>query len=164
MVFDKYFNALCAFSYSYVNDKDEVEDLVQDVFLSCWENQKEFENIHAIRAFLYTSVRNRCLNQLKRKKVIEKHERELIYALESDQFFTRHVIEEETFNQLYQEINQLPAAAQKIMLLALKGLKNKEIAEKLDVSENTVKTQKKIAYAKIKKNIGPTLKGIMLSL
>ena len=74
------------------------------------------------------------------------------------------MVREETFNLLYQEINALPASAQKIMLLALKGLKNKEIAEKLSISENTVKTQKKIAYAKIKENIGPTLKGILWSL
>lgn len=159
-----YYNALCAFSYKYIRDRDEVEDIIQEVFVSFWEHKKEFENMQGIKAYLYTSARNKCLNFLKHRTVIQKHEKELIAELESDRFFTTHVIEEETFNVLYGEIRQLPEGSQKIMLLALKGLKNKEIAEKLQVSENTVKTQKKIAYAKIKDNLGPILRSVLLLL
>jgi RNA polymerase sigma-70 factor (ECF subfamily) len=147
-----------------VQSQQEVEDLIQDVFVAFWERKKDFEDIDGVRAFLYTSARNRCLNHLKHLSVQKKHESSLIYELESDQFFTRHVIEEEVFNQLYSEIRSLPEGSQKIMLLAIKGLKNKEIAEKLGVSENTVKTQKKIAYAKIKDNLGSILRGILLCL
>ena len=50
------------------------------------------------------------------------------------------------------------------MLLALNGLKNKEIAAELNISENTVKTQKKIAYAKIKAKLDPVMRAILLSL
>jgi RNA polymerase sigma-70 factor (ECF subfamily) len=164
LVFDKYYNALCAFTYKYIPDQSEIEDIVQDVFVSFWEHNKDFEHLNSIKAFLFTSTRNKCLNYLKHKLVKQKHESAIIYELESNHFFTRHVIEEDTFNQLYQEINKLPSSAQKIMLLALKGLKNREIAIKLSISENTVKTQKKIAYAKIKENISPSLKGFLLSL
>ena len=96
--------------------------------------------------------------------VRHKHEAILIYELESDQFLANQVIEEESFNQLYVEINHFPESARKIMLLALKGLKNKEIANELGISENTVKTQKKIAYSKLKKKLSPTLNAILLSL
>ena len=164
VVFDNYYNALCAFTYKYIPDLSESEDIVQEVFVAFWERKKDFDHINTIKAFLFTSTRNSCLNNLKHKLVKQKHEAALIYDLESEQFFTNHVIEEETFILLYQEINSLPPSAQKIMLLAMKGLKNREIAEKLSISENTVKTQKKIAYAKIKEKIGPTLKGILLTL
>ena len=50
------------------------------------------------------------------------------------------------------------------MILALKGLKNNEIATELNISVNTVKTQKKIAYAKLKMNLDPVLRAILLSL
>ncbi len=163
-VFDLFFNALCAFSYKYINDQSEVEDIIQDVFVSFWEHQKEFNHINEIKAFLYTTARNKCLNYLKHESVRKKHQAGLIYELESEQFFTRHVIEEEAFNQLYSEINQLPTSSQKIMLLALKGLKNREIADELGISENTVKTQKKIAYAKLKSKLNPVINGILLSL
>ena len=164
IVFEKYFNALCAFCYKYLNDQSETEDIVQEVFISFWEHKKDFDHLNAIKAFLYTSARNKCLNHLKHRLVKQKHESALIYELESEQFFTNHVIEEEAFNQLYSEIKALPESSQKIMLLALKGLKNREIAEKLVISENTVKTQKKIAYAKLKHKLSPVLNAVLLTL
>ena len=162
-IFDNHFNALCAFGYRYIADTFAVEDMVQEVLVSFWEKRQNFEHKNAIKAFLYTSVRNKCLNHIKHQTVLKKHEESLIYELESEQFFTHHIIEEETFNQLYVEINHLPESAQKIMLLAVKGLKIKEIATTLGISENTVKTQKKIAYSKLKKKLSPTMNAILLS-
>ncbi len=162
-VFDEYFNALCAFSYKYIPDKSVTEDIVQDVFIAFWEHNKEFDHINAAKAFLYTSARNKCLNYLKHQLVLQKHQEALIYELESEQYFTRHVIEEDAFNRLYSEIRQLPLSSQNIMLLALKGLKNREIASELNISENTVKTQKKIAYAKLKPKLDNVMQAILLS-
>ncbi|MFC2126051.1 RNA polymerase sigma-70 factor [Bacteroidota bacterium] len=163
-VFDLYYNALCAFGYKYIHDQSEVEDIIQEIFISFWENRTNFDHLNAIKAFLYTSVRNKCLNNLKHQLVRQNHEPALIYELESEQFFTNHIIEEEIFNQLYYGISQLPKSAQNIMLLALNGLKNREIAAELNISENTVKTQKKIAYSKLKDNLGPVLNAVILSL
>lgn len=162
-IYDLHFNALCAFAYKYLNDVLSVEDLVQEAFISLWEKRADFRDRMAIKSFLFTSVRNKCLNQLKHKKVKKKHEEHLVYELESEQFFTRAVIEEETFNRLYIEIENLPESARYIMLLALNGLKNPEIAEKLSVSVNTVKTQKKIAYSKLKSKLKPAQYGILLA-
>lgn len=162
-IFDHHFKALCAFGYRYVQDSSVAEDMIQEVFISFWEKRQKFNHEKAIKAFLYTSVRNKCLNYLKHKAVLQKHEGNLIYELESDVFFSQHVIEEETFNQLYVEIEHLPISAQKVILLALKGLKNKEIADTLKISENTVKTQKKIAYKKLRTKLSPIINGILLS-
>lgn len=163
-IFDEYFNALCAFSFRYIPNRSEVEDIIQEVFIAFWKHNKDFDNINAVKAFLYTSARNKCLNYLKHQDVLKKHQPALIYELESEQFFKNHIIEEDAFNQLYSEIHKLPESAQKIMILALKGLKNNEIATELNISVNTVKTQKKIAYAKLKVNLDPVLRAILLSL
>jgi RNA polymerase sigma-70 factor (ECF subfamily) len=96
--------------------------------------------------------------------VQKKHENSLIYELESDHQFANHVIEEETFNLLHAEIRDLPPSAQEIMMLALNGLKNQEIADELDISLNTVKTQKKIAYSKLKDRLGHRFNTLLLSL
>ena len=163
-VFDEYFNALSAFGYKYIPDPFVVEDMVQESFISFWEKRQDFTHINAVKSFLYTSVRNKCLNHLKHQTVVQKHEKALVYELESDHAFNSHVIEEETFNQLFVEIRNLPPAAQEIMLLALNGLKNQEIADELKVSINTVKTQKKIAYSKLKENLGSHFNGILMAL
>ncbi|MGL1885771.1 MAG: RNA polymerase sigma-70 factor [Reichenbachiella sp.] len=162
-LFDQYFSSLCGFGYKYIKDVQGVEDLVQDVFVSLWEIRSQFDHPNAVKAYLYTSLRNKCLNQLKHQIVIEKHQSSLIYELESEQFFTGQVIEEEVFGQLYKEIKELPPSCQQVMLLVLNGLKNREVAEKLKISENTVKTQKKIGYAKLKHQLGSFFEVIMLS-
>ena len=154
-VFDHYFSALAAFGYKYVEDRDIAEDMVQEVFISFWEKRKDFEHILAVKSFLYTSIRNKCLNHLKHEAVKKKHESSLAYEMNSDHEFSGRVIEEEVFNSLHMQIRELPKGAQEIMLLALNGLKNPEIAEELGVSVNTVKTQKKIAYSKLKNALEP---------
>ncbi len=162
-VFHHFFRPLSAFAYKYVNDLAVVEDLVQEVFISFWEKRRDFDHPAALKSFLYTSVRNRCLNHLKHLAVEKKHEPALLYQLESEQQFSRQVIEEETFRHLLSEIRNLPEASREIMILALNGLKNPEIAEELGISVNTVKTQKKIAYAKLKDKLGPRM-GLLLLL
>jgi len=163
-LFDLYFNALAAFGYKYVEDIHAVEDMVQEAFISFWEGREKFDDPSAVKSFLYTSVRNKCLNHIKHQSVRRKHEGSLQYQMESDQYFESHVIEEETFNQLFAEIRNLPASSREIMLLALNGMKNQEIADELQVSINTVKTQKKIAYAKIKDAMGPMIQAIFTLL
>lgn len=163
-LFDHYFSALAAFGYKYVPDRSVVEDMVQEVFITCWDKRRDFSHPSALKSFLYTSVKNKCLNHIKHLAVQKKHEGSLVYELESDHHFTAHVIEEETFNLLHAEIRDLPRSAQEIMMLALNGLKNQEIADELNISLNTVKTQKKIAYSKLKDRLGHRFNTILLSL
>ena len=163
-VFDKYFHALSAFGYRYVPDPPAVEDMVQEAFISFWEKRGDFTHINALKSFLYTSVRNKCLNHLKHQSVRKKHEDALVYELESDHNFSQQVIEEETFSALLAEIKKLPDSAQEIMILALNGMKNQEIADELNISINTVKTQKKIAYSKLKQKLEPRFETVLLSL
>lgn len=163
-LFEQYFNALSAYGYKYISDIQVVEDMVQEAFISVWDKRQDFDHINALKSFLYTSVKNKCLNHLKHQAVLKKHEPALVYELESDHKFTGQVIEEETFNQLFTEIKNLPKSAQEIMVLALNGLKNQDIAEELGISLNTVKTQKKIAYSKLKDKLGPRFNAILLCL
>jgi RNA polymerase sigma-70 factor (family 1) len=163
-LFDQFFNPLAAFAFKYIQDQYVAEDMVQEVFVSLWGSKDNFDEIAAVKAFLYTSVRNKCLNHLKHEKVKRKHEETLVYQLESEQHFSAQVIEEETFDLLLAEIRILPAAAQEIMILAMNGMKNPEIADELGISINTVKTQKKISYAKLKDKLGPMMSFILLVL
>lgn len=163
-VFNSYYHALTAFGYKFIPDRDVVEDMVQEAFISFWEKRQDFDHMNAIKSYLYTSVRNKCLNHSKHQAVRRKHESSLVYELESDHKFSHHVIEEETFHQLLVEIKNLPESAREIMILALNGLKNQEIADELDISINTVKTQKKIAYAKLKQKLEPRFETLLLTL
>ena len=161
-LFDQNFNALCSFAVRYVQDAYSAEDIVQETFIQFWNKKETFEHINAVKAYLYKSVRNKCLNFIRDQAVLQRNKS--TYDIESDEVFEHHIIEEETFNILFNEIKNLPDSSKEVMLLALNGLKNQEIADELNVSINTVKTQKKIAYAKLKTRIHPIMNNVLLCL
>ena len=159
-IFDLHFNALCSFGRRFVHN-DSVEDIVQEAFISFWHKRTDFNNRSAAKGYLYKSVRNRCLNSIRDEMVRQK---KLNHNLEQETEIESFVVEEETFNHLYNEIKNLPNASQQVMLLALNGLKNQEIAAELGISLNTVKTQKKISYSKLKDRLASAMHSVLLSL
>jgi len=159
-LFDLHFNALCAFGKRFVQN-EAIEDIVQDVFISFWQKKKDFVTTNEAKSYLYKSVRNKCLNYI-RDEIVQQNR--LKNSIDLTTEIDDYVIEEEVFNQLYQEIKNLPTGSQQVMLLALNGLKNEEIAVQLHISVNTVKTQKKIAYAKLKSRLGSIMHSLLLSL
>jgi RNA polymerase sigma-70 factor (ECF subfamily) len=162
--FENYYQALSAYANSFLNDTTLAQDISQEVFIKFWEKRSLFENEISAKSYLYTAVKNTCLNHFKHLKVVQTYEQR---AVQSNNFVSNpdhSAIEQDTFNILYQSILSLPKSAQKIMLLALHGLKNPEIAEKLQISVNTVKTQKKIAYAKLKDQLQPHFFSFLLAL
>lgn len=148
--FNLYYPSLCLFASNIILDYAIAEDLVQEVFIKLWEKSENFFNEQAVKSFLYTSVRNKCLNQLEHNKVIKKHKEITQQASVNSFEIDIKIIEEETHRLIYNAINGLPTQCKKVLLLSINGLKNSEITKELDISENTVKTQKKIAYKRLK--------------
>lgn len=149
-IFDTFYSSLCLFTNKYINDFKESEDIAQEAFIIIWEKRKNFSNINSLKAFLYQTAKNKSLNAIKHLKVKNRYNEARIKELETENYFADHLIEEETHRIIIQRINELPPQSRKIILHSLKGLKNNEIAEKMEISINTVKTQKKIAYKKLK--------------
>lgn len=146
-LFEEYYSRLCYFSYQFVGSKASAEDIVQDAFIKFW-NQREEVSSHAIavKSFLYTTVRNASLNYIRHEKVAfnyqEKQDNDPL-----DDFDVVHtLIRAEVLAEIHKAIEQLPASCKRISKMGyLEGMKNKEIAEKLGISINTVKTQKQRA-------------------
>lgn len=163
-LYNDHFELLCSFAHRYINDVEQTEDIVQDVFISFWNKKRSFDTLNGLKAYLYTMVKNRCLNYIKHQTVEQRKTQQLILELESDLVTGQHVIEEEVAVNLIYEIRQLPAACQEITFLALNGMKNNEIAIELNVSVNTVKTQKKIAYQKLRTSLNGRLNTLLYFL
>jgi RNA polymerase sigma-70 factor (ECF subfamily) len=69
MLFRTYYQPLCNYAYSFVQDRDEAEEIVQSTFLSVWEKRETLEIRTAVKPYLYAMVRNACLNVIKHAKV-----------------------------------------------------------------------------------------------
>lgn len=148
-IFNQYYAALCHFACRYVEDAETSADIVQDSFVKLWQIRKDFAYEHQVKAFLYTVVRNRALNELEHSKVEYEYMCKLSEK-RADCFFHDAVVEEETYRILSGAIDCLPEQMRNIMHLALDGKKNAEIALELGISAETVHTLKKLAYKKLR--------------
>jgi len=145
--FNSFYPSACLFARKYVKEVDVAEDIVQESFIEFWKRREQFTDIKAIKGFIYTVTRNKCLNQIKLSSIHESILREKLF---SDDFFYEIVQEEETYRILHQAIGELADQSRRIILLSLKGYKVSEIAEELCISVNTVKTLKKNAYKELR--------------
>lgn len=145
-IFDTYYKSIFLFVLKYVKNKEIAEDVSQEVFIKVWENKREFSSSVGLRAYLYQAAKNRAINVLEHEKVKKKHQAEALLESNKDEFFYRNLIEQETKRQLLENVKKLPPKAQKVILLSLQGIKNQEIAERLDISVHTVKNHKAAAF------------------
>lgn len=153
-LFYLHYPAFAAFAGRYIPDPFVCEDIVQNVFISFWEKHKNFQNLLAVKAFFYTSIRNSCLDHLKHTQVKQKYQEFKKTTPEEAGSFLDEIIKLEAYNQVYQEINKLPEMERKVLLLALDEESNAEIATALEISINTVRTHKARAYQVLRKNLG----------
>jgi RNA polymerase sigma-70 factor (ECF subfamily) len=148
-----YFPVLNSFASRYVSDSSVCEDIVQEVFIAFWEKKKSFPNLNSAKAYLYTSVRNSCLDLLKHKKVEEKFVQIKLNQKEESDSFLEEVITKEAHSEIYREINKLPEMGKNVLLLSLREKSNEEISNLLNITINTVKTHKSRAYKVLRHNL-----------
>ena len=142
------------FSQTYVIAEEDAENIVQDTFLYLWEHLELLEDIDHLDAFLFTLIKNRCLNFLKHQSYIQAKTCSLKADEELEQFDEAVSSISEVENLLSQTMQKLPERCREIFLLSrIEGLKYKEIAERLDISVNTVENQISIALRKLRSEL-----------
>lgn len=137
-IFKLYYRPLCMYILHYVHDIDTAEDIAQDCFMAFLEKmvegKKEIENI---KAYLYTIAHNRSLDYLNKEPLhVSLTETDVL-----EEFISNEEIEECSFIEarMWTAIDALPDRCREIFLLNKRdGMRYKEIAEKLQISVNTV--------------------------
>ena len=145
------------FAESYVYDEEEAKYLVQDLFFYIWDHADSLLIKTSLKAYLFTSLRNRCLNALRDRKIVDSCNDKLLEA----QLFAgiKDIEINETVEmRLQNALNTLPDKCREIILLKIvEGKKNKEIANQLGLAETTVKTQVQRAYRILREQLIPIL-------
>lgn len=151
-VFDLLFVPLSFYAQKIVGSVAEAEDLVEDVFLQCWQRSQIFEDTEHARFFLYRAVRNAALNVVKAKLRFEqKHYMAGMLQEKSEQSHLEYIIHTELISEIYSEIAMLPKQQRKVMLMSLEeGKKLQDIADELHLSLQTVKNCKSRAMARLR--------------
>lgn len=143
MIFKNHYQELCAYANSFMVDIDASEEIVQELFVRFWEQRETKDITTTVRAYLYTSVKNACLNQLKHLKIKEKYKHEQERELTFNSSHEQNGLEVSELDQkIHAAINSLPEGRRKIFILSrFDGLKYQEIADKLNISIKTVENQ-----------------------
>jgi len=152
LLFDSYYNKLCSYAVSIIHDSDAAEDIVQDIFAEIWVDRKQLNIKSSFSAYLFRSVYNSCLDHLKHLKVKDRHQRDISFQIPSS--FTDSLIFTELLEKMESCIEQLPDQCKRIFKLSrFENLKYREIAELLQISENSVDTQIRRALNKLKNDL-----------
>ena len=154
-LFERYYGRLCQYVYSLLMDKSDTEDIVQELFLNIWKNRERIEIKENVGGYLYKMAKHLALNHLRSKVYFNNlSETQDQLSYEDDR------VESEEFRiALYSCNDHLPGRCKEVLLLhRIKGLKQKEISEKLDVSIKTIKNQIWISLQKLRRCL--ELKGI----
>lgn len=143
-LFETFHKPLCFFSNRILRNEMLSEDIVQEIFLKLWEMKSEdCYKIKAIKSFLYVTAQNSCLNYLRDQEIHDKHNQKLqMEELDEDGFLCRQ-IHAEVIAELFAAVEELPDKCKNIFVRSyFDSESEKEIAEALNISVNTVKTQK----------------------
>lgn len=155
-----YFSKMKYFAKEYVVSDGEAENIVQDVFLELWEKREALTMHTNLIAFLFTAIKNRCLNYLRHKMIVqdtasqlqEEYLLTLRMNLNSLEAFDQNLFSEQDIEKIItRALNSLPEKCREIFIMnKIEGKKQKDIAAELNISINTIETQMGIAYKKLR--------------
>ncbi|HTJ51616.1 MAG TPA: RNA polymerase sigma-70 factor [Cyclobacteriaceae bacterium] len=140
MFFKTYYQPLCNYAYTFIQDRDEAEEIVQSAFLSVWEKRDTLDIKTSLKSYLYTMVRNTSLNVIKHEKIKQKYVGEAM-AIEdrSHEGVAQAVLSSELEDRIQMAMEVLPEQCRLVFKLSrFEELKYAEIAEQLDISIKTV--------------------------
>lgn len=142
LLFKSHYAPLCSFANNYIKDKDDCEEIVQTFFLKLWERKSEIDINTSIKNYMFSSVRNSCLNYIKHQKIKASYQTEILYTNNLNDNIYENFLEVDLIHKIEKIIAELPDKRREIFILSREqGLKYREIADKLQISIKTVETQ-----------------------
>lgn len=158
-LYRQYYIFLCLIAEHIVRNHSDAEEIVSDVFVRLWNIREKIDITTSVKGYLIKAVHNTSLNYLERFRLTQKLTDSLsnsdyeFLAWDSD-YPLGQLYEKEIMNILEQGISELPDGCRKIFILSRnEDMKYSDIADKLGISVNTVKTQMKIALARLRENL-----------
>jgi RNA polymerase sigma-70 factor (ECF subfamily) len=156
LVFRSNFGPLISYAMRFLDTREEAEEIVQDVFVKFWDKCEDLAPDSSIKSYLYRSVHNTCLNQLKHQKVKDAYRQHVIAYMERTSEITiEHSDPDKLRSEIMEAIDELPPRCSEIFKLSrLEGLKYQEIADHLEISVKTVEVQMGKALRVLREKLG----------
>ena len=142
IAYELYNKLIYVLSYRYLMDEERAKDVVQYVFVKLWEYRAELNIGISLKNFLFTMAKNYILNLIRNENTALEKQYEIaqqVLGYEDD--LVEKLERREQMSLFYQDLAKLPEQKKRICVMKIREeMSNKEIAERLNVSINTVKT------------------------
>jgi RNA polymerase sigma-70 factor (family 1) len=161
-IFNRFFDELCSFARSITKDRNIAEDLVEDIFLHLWINCQNNPVKVSLKSYLFQCTYNNAIKYVSRKKKLISlsgnnntlTDDEQPYDFPAEDYSINRLTADELSTSMEKAIGLLPDQCKTIYLMNRdEDLNYRQIAQKLSISESTVKTQMGRAYTKLKENL-----------
>jgi len=145
LMFKLYRAKLLHFAYSYISNKQDAEEIIQDVFVKIWKTNTIHTNFNG---FIYKVTRNACLDYLRKKKLtlniennFQQIEASINYNALADDSASK-IIENELEDAILNAVEYLPEKCKNVFVKSrIEGLSHKEISKELNISTKTIENQ-----------------------
>lgn len=140
MLFKTYYRPLCTYANTFLHDRDEAEEIVQNAFITFWDRRQSTEIEKSVKSYLYRMVRNSCLNTLRHEKVKREHASEqLKTTVDAHDPVSQSLASDELEQRIQTAMQSLPEQCRLVFQLSrFEELKYQEIAGQLNISVKTV--------------------------
>ncbi|MDR6786452.1 RNA polymerase sigma-70 factor (family 1) [Pedobacter africanus] len=158
-IYQRYKRLLYLFAFKRLGDREEVKDIVHEIFTALWYNKEQLNLSYSLNTYLHSSVRNKIVDVIARKQVSARYVETFNAYRASGQSTTDHLIRQKELAALIEkEIEALPVKMRQVFELSRNSnYSRKQIAEELGLSEETVKSHMHHAMKILKVKLGPLL-------
>lgn len=150
-LFYQYHQQLGSFVFSVTKSHELTQEIIQDVFLKIWEDRKALPAVRNFSAYIFIITRNQTLNAIRKLARVKQKQQEAVlhYALSTGR--EQASIIENNYALLDSAVEQLPLQQKRVFRLRQQGLKNSDVAIRLNLSVNSVKKYQQLAIQAISK-------------
>lgn len=155
-IYTMYYDRLLNYADRLLQDFETARDVVQETYYKIWENRKRLNITISVQSYLVKSIYNQSINTLNHKKYVRQYEEIQLAdfyfsSIEQTPESELNLWKEDVEKAVNEAIEHLPEKCREVFKLSkVEGLKNREIAEKLNISEKTVERHMSIAINKLR--------------
>ncbi len=157
-VFRTWYAPLVRFVDAMLRQTDEAEEVAQEVMLELWNQRERLDADRPVQAWLFRAARNRALNVLRHRKVLDNTAGEVSALTPLPTAADEGATEQELHAALHEALSELPPRCREVFTLSrAQGLRNAEIAAQLGVTVKAVEAQIARALRTLREHMRPWL-------
>ncbi len=153
LLFKKYYKVLCLQAVILLKDTTQAEDLVQELFVQLWDKKSYRRIDQSLKSYLYSAVRNKCFNKLRKEK-LEKQKKEEYKNYQLRKRMPVWIEQKELSAQIKRVLQEFPPQRLRVFtLIYLENKRYRDAAEEMGISINSVKTHLRLALKVLREKL-----------